>query len=86
MTSSVAIPPSITFLWTTSRTSWQPQSDSGARGRRRCSSGRAHDPSMVGAAPPPDMTIDRIGDLLNCNLLGRCSTPLVHVSNIQVAL
>jgi hypothetical protein len=32
------------------------------------------------------MTIDRIGELLNCNLLGRCSTPLVHVSNIQVAL
>jgi FMN phosphatase YigB (HAD superfamily) len=46
----------------------------------------AHDPSVVGAAPPADMTIDRIGDLLNCNLLGRCSTPLVHVSNIQVAL
>jgi len=42
-----------TFLWTTSRTSWQPQSDFGARGRRRCSSGREPMPTIRAWSAPP---------------------------------
>jgi hypothetical protein len=28
----------------------------------------AHDPKVVGAFPPADVTIERIGDLLDCDL------------------
>jgi hypothetical protein len=29
----------------------------------------AHDPQAISAFPPADMTIERIGDLLDCDLL-----------------
>jgi len=37
----------------------------------------AHDPKVVGAFPPADVTIERIGDLLDCDLPAlRSASPL----------
>jgi FMN phosphatase YigB (HAD superfamily) len=43
----------------------------------------AHDPKVVGAFPPADVTIERIGDLLSCDLPRLWSALRVLASNLE---
>jgi FMN phosphatase YigB (HAD superfamily) len=45
----------------------------------------ARDPQTVGISPPPDVTIERIGDLLSFDLLRLRSPPPVPASNLEPA-
>ena len=45
----------------------------------------ARDPQMVGAFPPADITIERIGDLLSGDLQRLRAAPLVQASRLEPA-
>ena len=45
----------------------------------------ARDPHMVGAFPPADITIERIGDLLSGDLQRLRPAPLVQASRLELA-
>jgi FMN phosphatase YigB (HAD superfamily) len=43
----------------------------------------AHDPAMLGASPPADVTIERIADLLEADLLRQLLTPPTLASSLE---
>jgi FMN phosphatase YigB (HAD superfamily) len=43
----------------------------------------AHDPTIAGAFPPADVTIERIGDLLDCDLPRICSSAQARASRLE---
>jgi FMN phosphatase YigB (HAD superfamily) len=44
----------------------------------------AHDAKVIGALPPPDVTIERIGDLLDYDLARLTTAPRNHASSLKV--
>jgi len=44
----------------------------------------AHDPKVIGALPPADVTIERIGDLLDHDLSRLGTLPRTHASSLKV--
>jgi hypothetical protein len=45
----------------------------------------AHDPKVVGAFPAADVTFERVGDLLDCDLLQLRSAPCVEAPRLESA-